>query len=321
MKKFKWIAYILLIIIIVALTFTIYTSIAKNNEPDLKEKSLAEIKFIESKLLNLFNAMNNIEFENYNISTSKMTTDSGGQSGESSSSDSDTGESSSSSGGGRAEAVKVRAVKAEAADGSSSSGGGSSSSSSSVSKDNKKFDLKSTGVLTNHDDINWDNVKSEIETIYTTLPTITLDLYQLNLNQDDVSKFNKEFDNLTTSARNEDKEKTLDELTKVYEYMPKFVQNATENEMEKTILNTKLNIFKAYSKLDSKNWEEISNDIKNAADSYSGLLTNTNIDSSKQYNINKSYVMLNELKNAISLEDEAVFLIKYKNLLEELSIL
>ena len=283
---------------------------------DLKEKSLAEIKFIESKLVNLFNAMNNIEFENYDISTSKITTDSGGQSGGSSSYDSDTGESSSSGGGGRTEVVKVEAV-----DGSSSSGGGSSSSSSSVSKDNKKFDLKSTGVLTNQDDINWDNIKSEIETIYTTLPTITLDLYQLNLNQDDVSNFNKEFDNLTTSARNEDKEKTLDELTKVYEYMPKFVQNATENEMEKTVLNTKLNIFKAYSKLDSKNWGEISNDIKNAVDSYSGLLTNTDIDSSKQYNINKAYVMLNELQNAISLEDEAVFLIKYKNLLEELSIL
>ena len=34
--------------------------------------------------------------------------------------------------------------------------------------------------------------------------------------------------------------------------------------------------------------------------------------------INKAYVIINELQNAINLEDTDIFLIKYKNLLEEL---
>ena len=43
----------------------------------------------------------------------------------------------------------------------------------------------------------------------------------------------------------------------------------------------------------------------------------SNQDGSK-YNINKAYIMINELKNSVNLKDNEVFLIKYKNLLEEL---
>ena len=63
----------------------------------------------------------------------------------------------------------------------------------------------------------------------------------------------------------------------------------------------------------------LSNDIKNAIDTYSKLLTNTEIDARKQYNVSKGYIMLNELQNAVSLNNSTVFLIKYKNLLEEMN--
>ena len=68
MKKFKKIAYIILIIIIVVLSLTIYTSASKDNEDNTSDKTLTEIKFLESKLTSLFNKMNNIETRNYKIS-------------------------------------------------------------------------------------------------------------------------------------------------------------------------------------------------------------------------------------------------------------
>ena len=37
-----------------------------------------------------------------------------------------------------------------------------------------------------------------------------------------------------------------------------------------------------------------------------------------KYNINKSYIIINEMQNAVTLKDRNIFLIKYKNLLEEL---
>ena len=121
--------------------------------------------------------------------------------------------------------------------------------------------------------------------------------------------------------KEEKKEETLAELSKLYDYIPKFMENSTDDQLQKTVTETKANILKAYSKLDSQNWEEISNDVKKAIDIYSKLLTDTNIDSNKQYTISKVYIMLNELQNAVQLQDESIFLIKYKNIIEEMNTL
>ena len=209
--------------------------------------------------------------------------------------------------------------------GSSDSGNSSQNQSSNQSlnvgnntnKDNDEFILKSKGVLTSKSDINWDIVKSEVENLYLSMPTITIDLYNEDVNQNSILSFNKQYDNLASVAKDEKKVETLSQLSKLYDYLPQFVQG--EDELYRTLVETKSNIFKGYSKLDNQNWGEISNDIKNAVDVYSRLLTNTNIDTNKQYSINKVYIMLNELQNAVNMKDTSVFLIKYKNLMEEIN--
>ena len=134
-----------------------------------------------------------------------------------------------------------------------------------------------------------------------------------------LDEFNQELDNLTMVVKEENKEKTLENLSKLYEYIPRFAKMLTDNTTYRAVIETKNNLFKAYSKLDSKNWDEISNDLKQAIDTYSNQLINTNKDSDKQYVINKIYIMLNELQNAVNVQDESIFLIKYKNILEEMN--
>lgn len=303
MKKLKKSAYIALIVIIVVLSLTIYTNASKENSESEKEKVFAEIKFIEIKLENMLNTMNNIETRNYSLVTSKLSK----QSTEKSSSGSDN----------------------QSESGGTSSGGDSKGESQGSEKNNqdsqkqdeqesKKFELKAGGVLTSKEDINWDNIKNEIENIYTSIPGITLDLYGENINQEDILGFNSEFDNLTKIVKDENKKETMQEITKVYDYLPKFLKQSKQEQLYVTGVETKSNIFKAYSKLDIKDWQGIGNDVKNAIDVYSKLLSSTEIDSNKQYNISKVYVMLNELQNAVNIQDESVFLIKYKNLLEEM---
>ena len=102
--------------------------------------------------------------------------------------------------------------------------------------------------------------------------------------------------------------------------MPKFVENCTDDEKEKALIKIKNNIFKAYSILEKEEWSTISDNINTAIQEFSKLVTSIdNKESGSQYNIiNKANVMINELQNAITLKDKEVFLIKYKNLLEEL---
>lgn len=295
MKKYAKIAYIIVLIIILILGFFTYKVFSKNDsEKDIKSKSLAEIKYLESKFLNLFNEVNNISFENYKISSTEIKKETN------ESQNSETSESS----------------------GQSKKGGSNSSQNSQnseSSKDNKKYNLEETGVLTKDTEINWNNIKNEVENIYTVLYSMTIDLYQINTNQNDIVNFNKEYDNLTMAVKNENKNDTLEELSKLYDYLPKFMENVSYDEKDKIIIKTKNEIFKAYSVLEQEEWATIAESVNNATQEFTKLVTNINSqEKENQYNINKTYVMINELQNAVLLRDKDVFLIKYKKLLEEL---
>ena len=304
MKKFKILIYIVVITIIGLISFIIFKNINNSQNKNQEGKEIAEIKYIEVRLVDLLNAMNNIETRNYSISSSKISKQTTSSEGENSTESGGTQDSSNSQ------------------DNKSSGGTQSSKSNatpilnSSENSENKQYILKNNGILTNKENINWDVVKSQIENLYLSIPTMTIDLYNKNLNQDDILSFNKEYDNLTMVVKDEKKKETLEELSKVYEFLPKFLQG--EDEKYKTVVETKSNVIKAYTKLESENWDDISNDIKNAINIYSKLLTDPNIEKNKQYNINKGYIMLNEMQNAVNMKDKSIFLIKYKNLLEEM---
>lgn len=309
MKKYTKIAYIVLILLILLASFFIYKVLAKNtSDEDIRSKSLAEIKYIENKFSNLFNQINNINFEKYKISTSEIEQQETKKE---------------SSGDGQAQSGGESGSQGSSVDSkggnAGTSQGTSESDTESSKEENKKYQLEETGILTGNTDINWNYMKNEVENMYTSLYPTTLDLYQTSANQEDVVSFNKEYDKLTKAVKDEDKENTLKELTILYNYLPKFADNCTNDEKEKIIIRTKNNIFKAYSKLDEEDWGQISQNINSAIQEFTRLVTNVdNKEKSSQYNINKAYIIINELQNAVIIEDKDVFLIKYKNLLEEL---
>ena len=301
LKKFKIISYIILLIVLVVLALTVYTNATQNNEQDEKEKVTSEIRYLDIKLVDLFNNMNNIETRNYQIYTTKIEesrsaeNSGGGSSGGNSSADSNTSSS------------------------SDSTSTQDNSNQAQTENTNKNYEMQAAGILTTNRDIDWTSCKNESELIYTSISTITLDLYRLNVSQEDILNFNKVVDSLTVSLEEENKQLTLDNLVKVYEYIPKFAQTVVDDTLYKTVLETKLNVFRGYAKLDSGDWAGISTNIVDAINVYATLLTNTEIDANKQASINKGYVMLNELKNAVDTQNTSVFLIKYKNLLEEIN--
>ena len=315
MKNYKIVIYIVSIIVVVSLGFVIFKNVSQANEEDPKEKVDSEVRYLETTLVGLLNDMNNIDSRNYNLSVDKIPQESQktSQGSGSSSSTSGGGSGGSSGSGSGAESGQ------ESAGGDNSSDGGSSgdvaTTGSDSSQTDKSFELNANGVLTNTEDINWDVVKNKVENMYISTPTITIDLYSQNISQDDILGFNKECDALTVATKSENKVETLASLSRLYDYIPKFLVN--NDELNKNLIQAKAHIIKAYSKLDSGNWNEIATEVKSAVDIFSNLLTNTNIDASKQYSINKTYIMLNELQNAVNIQDSTVFLIKYKNLLEE----
>lgn len=60
-------------------------------------------------------------------------------------------------------------------------------------------------------------------------------------------------------------------------------------------------------------------EIDKALEAYRLVSSDAKYISEKSYQINKIYVLLNELKNSLEQKDKDIFYIKYRNLMEELT--
>ena len=319
MKKSKSIVILILaIIILFAIVFASYKVIASQNDGSevAKEKAKSEIKYLEGKVVELFNDMNGIQFENYKLSVTEIKeTNQTSQSSSSSSS----GSSSGSQGGDSSGGGEGSGSGSGSGGPGEESGGAGGDSTTGATKKGEKYILQQNGVLTGNQSVDWNAVKLEIEELYLSLPTITLDLYQTNVKQEDVLNMNTEVDNLTKAIKSESKEATLASLTKVYEVIRTFSESCIDDTLEKAVIKTKEYVLKSYSLLESNNWSAVVQYAKQAVDEFSGVITQNKIDEQKQFLVNKVYVQLNELQKAAEQQDAEIFLIKYKNLLEDLN--
>ena len=199
LKKFKYIAYLFFIVITTVLIILIYDTISKGESGKTsKEKALSEVEFLEGKIETLLNKMYNIETRNYNVSVIEITKQSEETKNKTTSTEGKEESGSSSSSGESSNSNLGSNSNEEPSAGSSGNQGVGQQG-----EKNKKYEMEEAGVLLDSGNINWSKVKSEIETLYSAIPTITLDLYQVNVSQDDILGFNKEFDKLTTAVKDE----------------------------------------------------------------------------------------------------------------------
>jgi len=258
------------------------------------EKLEVEIKYVESRIIGLLNVLNNINIDNYKISSTQLN-------------------------------LKKDESESSSSENKESSNGSSQQKDSNKTQENQselesgeQYNLEESGILNNNQKtLNWKSIKHEVENIYTVIPTITLDLYNASINQEDILNFNKELDVLAVAVKNENKEESLKNLAKMYAYIPIYYNACSNDNIYTTILRTKESVINAYVLVNDNNWQEISNYVKKALEIYTPVLNDIQ-NNEKDSTINKAYIILNEINNAVELKDREIFLIKYKYLIEEL---
>ena len=174
---------------------------------------------------------------------------------------------------------------------------------------------------------------NDVEKIYTILYSITVDLHQTVDNKENIAKFTNEYDKLVKAVKEENKQETLKELSELYNFLAGFIDDFSTHKKDVIVIKTKNDVFKAYSILDNEDWESVTDSINSATQNFARIsvdvkdLNDKDTGKSKgknddqnisKYNVNKAYMMIEELQNAINLKEKEIFLIKYKNLLEEL---
>ncbi len=328
MPKENFFKSIILSILIIFMFLTLTGCGEKQSEEEVSKQKLdKEIQYLDTKFVSLMNMLNNISFSNYKVTSedvkeekdeSKGNSSDSGQSGQGGSKASSEGESSSESegeSGSDSESSSGSAAKDESSQEQSSSGDDK--------EQNKIFKLTEDNILSldQNEDIAWDLVKIEIENLYSIWTTITIDMHTAGINSNDILEFNKLLDSLAIRAKDKNKQGALDDLSKLYNLLPKYLNSYSDNEIKKSILNTKAHLLTAFCMINSDKWEDMGAEVSKANGEFSTIINNVNIDKNKKLNVNRAYLLLKEAQNSIEAKDKEVFLIKYKNAIQELNML
>lgn len=183
-----------------------------------------------------------------------------------------------------------------------------------------QYSMVPNTVLNADKTINWENLKLEIENLNNTWPSIIVDLYKANVDNNKLTEFSDLINTCIGNIKNENRIETLNSLAKLYEYIPVFLEKIVSDDQQVELAKTKVEVIKAYVNIDLENWDGLKGNLDSAISNFEPIVNNTN-EAEKEYNIRKAYVLLQEFKNAVDTKDKDLLFMKYKNLMEELIIL
>lgn len=286
MEKKYIIAFIgfIIFLIVVFSSVAIYSN--SNGDNKILDKLEEEISFIEQRLIEMMNALNDISFNEVVLTEEKSSLS------ENNSEDS----------------------SQESTENTEESG----SSKESSKKEFSKFSISQKNILTTTEiKTNWEFVKNTAENLYSTWTTVIVDLHSVNVNNEDILNFSDKFNMLIVYVEQENKIQTLNTLLELYSYIPKYIEQ-TINDVEKiNLAYTKLNVLNSYVLVEEEKWDEMKLKI-NLAQEYYEVIINSLTDKKNQSKLSNIYVSLNEIKNAVNYKDKKLYYVKYADLMEKL---
>lgn len=298
-KKLKNIFAIL--IIICTLTMTGCTKNDDDDKKELKRKVGEELNYLDTHIISLINDLNNISLENYKVSSERVEM--------------------------QEESQKLSTGSVGGEEKTTTQKEGQQSSGQSESGKNSESDINTTKMepnailASNKEDIDWQRLKYEIESLNEAWTVILLDLYSLNVNNDDVVAFSTDIDSTIISIKNENKQDALTNLAKLYSYIPIYERGISAENNIQNVKQTKSFLINAYSVVEQGNWDEVQTNINECEKTFKNVVNDIEFARKNEYKVNKTYVLIKELQNSLDLQDKEVFYIKYKSLLESVNTL
>ena len=170
----------------------------------------------------------------------------------------------------------------------------------------------------NNDEVDWDLVKSDIETMYSTWTTVLMDLTTLNVNKDNLLKYNDTLGKIVDNLENEDKETALVNLADLYNLLTLYIQDFSDDNNNKSLFIVKSNILYAYAYIETDDWDKVNDYVSKAKTEFANIVNGQVYNVSKIDKINKAYILINEVEKNSNEKKKSVFYVNYINLIQEL---
>lgn len=309
MKKNVIIILVSIIVVILVLFSLVVFASNGSQELTLEEKVTQEIKYVDNYLVSMLGDFNGLHVGSFlkEDNSSEWQSDSLQDDAKSS-------------------------TNSQSSNGESNASGNSEKASNnqeeSQSKDhliNNKPNSKDTqsGVLSNQGkyETQWETIQTQIENLYQTWNTISIDLNTLNVDGKSILAFNDFLNTSTQYVKKKDKAVAMEEIAKLYQLLPKYSEDYKPNSKETHVLEIKNAVVTAYVYVTNDDWETAKKQLAGAITQFTSLLNSVGQNFQNQTLVNQCYILVNELNKAIGLQDKEIFFIQYQNLMGKIDII
>lgn len=165
--------------------------------------------------------------------------------------------------------------------------------------------------------IDWKSIQDDEKNLLSSLDTIILDLSEIDVKNEDVINLSNELNNLIVITSEEDEALMVSKLKDIYSLIPGFVESF---EKDQNIVNKKRLrelIISCYNLANQEKWDDAKTEITNLENKYKEMMNDLNYAENNSYNLNNVYVLIEEFKNAIELQNREIINLKYINLIEK----
>lgn len=295
---------IVIVLFFILISFTFLLTHSSSGETTLLEKTEKEIEYLEEKIIEIMNSLNQITLSNSILVEEK--TEKSTQNNQESQNEQQSNSSEGSKEGQNSQS-------------SNSSTNETGRGQGNTTKDSTKYEIINDSILVNDNKtIDWKHIKSNIESIHATWATLTIDLHALNVKNEDILNFSDVLDQVTINAKQENKIAILNNLASLYAFFPNYISQISEDYVKINIHYTKACVLNSYALAEQDKWEDMKLQVTNSINYFTNILNGVNEERQNQGRINKIYVLLNELNNSIDVRDKDLYMIKYRNVMEEL---
>ncbi len=168
------------------------------------------------------------------------------------------------------------------------------------------------------EDLNWDLIEENAIDLNGILDTIILDMTEVEISNETIIEFKNRVNNLSIAISNKDIDATLEEYRLLYLLLPIYAEKIYSNKNELEILRLKSLAVSSYVLANRSEWDEAKKTILETENKYKKMMDNVDYIKEYSYNLNKVFVLIGELRNAIELEELELTNIKYVNFIEKI---
>ena len=167
------------------------------------------------------------------------------------------------------------------------------------------------------EDLNWDLIEENAIDLNGILDTIILDMTEVEISNETIIELKNRVNNLSIAISNKDIDATLEEYRLLYLLLPIYAEKIYSNKNELEILRLKSLAVSSYVLANRSEWDEAKKTILETENKYKTMMDNVDYIKEYSYNLNKVFVLIGELRNAIELEELELTNIKYVNFIEK----